>query len=276
MTITEQLDHANLSGTQLHPPYNYIQDTDPGAVGARLTWLDTSGAVYVLYMRNDSNNGWVVVGSGEDYTPGDLADWDCVADPGSKSEALDQLASRVAVLEGVGGGGRVLLETLSPNGVGTITSSASLGGYQALIIEFALRGTQVSANSNGYIEFNGDTTDSNYSWNKTSSFGINPYGTAAYFYGDDNRQIFGDNISAASAPSNSYTIGFFRIPFYTNTSMLKKGMGSFYEHRDNSSVYGVFCPFGFTWKSTSAITAIRFYLDSGNFDNSIIKIYGEA
>lgn len=46
------------------------------------------------------------------YTPTTAADWDSSADPGNADDALDQLAERVADLEGAGGGGDVATDTI--------------------------------------------------------------------------------------------------------------------------------------------------------------------
>jgi hypothetical protein len=48
--------HSDLSGTNLHQPFPYVQDTDPGAVGAGTWWFDTS--TNILKVRNDTDTGW--------------------------------------------------------------------------------------------------------------------------------------------------------------------------------------------------------------------------
>ncbi len=63
--------HSSLTGLQLHEPFNYAQNSDPGAVGAGKYWLDTTTTPYVLKRRNGGNDGWVTVGlASVDY--GDL------------------------------------------------------------------------------------------------------------------------------------------------------------------------------------------------------------
>jgi len=54
--------HKDLTGDELHVP-GYMQDTDPGAVGAGKYWIDTSGGVgnYILKVRNSDNSGWEIV-----------------------------------------------------------------------------------------------------------------------------------------------------------------------------------------------------------------------
>jgi hypothetical protein len=54
--------HCNLFGVDLHVP-GYNQSTDPGAVGAGMLWIDTSGGPgnWALKIRNDSDDGWELV-----------------------------------------------------------------------------------------------------------------------------------------------------------------------------------------------------------------------
>jgi hypothetical protein len=55
--------HSGLTGTNLHVPFHYIQDADPGAVGAGRFWLDTnSGPPLKLYRRNAGDSGWDEIG----------------------------------------------------------------------------------------------------------------------------------------------------------------------------------------------------------------------
>jgi hypothetical protein len=51
--------HSQLVGLELHQPYHYVQEADPGAIGARLFWLQIStGSVR---LRNEANDGWTNV-----------------------------------------------------------------------------------------------------------------------------------------------------------------------------------------------------------------------
>jgi len=51
--------HGDLVGEELHVP-GYVQSGDPGAVGAGMLWVDTSGGAgsYILKIRNSSDSGW--------------------------------------------------------------------------------------------------------------------------------------------------------------------------------------------------------------------------
>jgi len=59
--------HAEVTGTGLHVPA-FVQDTDPGAVGAGVMWIDTSlgAGQWVSKLRNVADDGWEEVGK----TPG--------------------------------------------------------------------------------------------------------------------------------------------------------------------------------------------------------------
>lgn len=55
--------HSEITGTDIHEAFQYVSDSDPGAVGAGMYWLDTSGDPYVLRKRNPTDDGWIDVGA---------------------------------------------------------------------------------------------------------------------------------------------------------------------------------------------------------------------
>lgn len=59
--------HADATTTELHVPA-YVQDTDPGAVGAGIMWIDTSAGagLWVSKLRNTGDTDWEEIGK----TPG--------------------------------------------------------------------------------------------------------------------------------------------------------------------------------------------------------------
>lgn len=64
-----------MTALELHQPFHYIQETDPGAVGAGLIWFKKS--TKVLSYRNDANTGWITIlasSSGLALAAG--SDWD--------------------------------------------------------------------------------------------------------------------------------------------------------------------------------------------------------
>ena len=60
MSIT--IFHKDLVTADLHVP-GYLQDTDPGAVGAGKYWIDSSAGVglWILKVRNTTNTSWEVL-----------------------------------------------------------------------------------------------------------------------------------------------------------------------------------------------------------------------
>lgn len=52
--------HSLLQGLQLHEPYHFVQETDPGAVGSAKYWLKVSTGI--VKRRNADNNGWDAIG----------------------------------------------------------------------------------------------------------------------------------------------------------------------------------------------------------------------
>jgi hypothetical protein len=57
--------HKLLTGTNLHTA-GYVQSTDPGAVGAGMLWIDTSGGtgLWITKVRNATNTDWEMTGGG--------------------------------------------------------------------------------------------------------------------------------------------------------------------------------------------------------------------
>lgn len=51
--------HSQFTGLELHEAFQFVQEGDPGAVGAKLYWLQVSTGT--LKRRNDSNDAWVTV-----------------------------------------------------------------------------------------------------------------------------------------------------------------------------------------------------------------------
>lgn len=54
--------HSEMTGLELHEPFNYVQETDPGAVGSAKYWLKVSTGE--VKRRNSNNTGWDSIGGG--------------------------------------------------------------------------------------------------------------------------------------------------------------------------------------------------------------------
>jgi len=56
--------HKNLTGADAVHPAAFVQNTDPGSVGANLWWVDTSvGPPFLLKLRNATNTAWNAFGA---------------------------------------------------------------------------------------------------------------------------------------------------------------------------------------------------------------------
>jgi hypothetical protein len=63
--------HSQLSGYELHDAFNFIQEADPGAVGANLYWLKISTGI--VKRRSADNTSWIIISPGTTVFTG-LAD----------------------------------------------------------------------------------------------------------------------------------------------------------------------------------------------------------
>ncbi len=57
-----EIEHSTIEVPEIHGA-GYMQDDDPGAVGAGIQWIDTTGGGYLLKIRNAGNSGWETLGS---------------------------------------------------------------------------------------------------------------------------------------------------------------------------------------------------------------------
>jgi hypothetical protein len=61
-----------MAGVNLHQPFHYAQDADPGTVGAGKWWYDTNDNI--LYIRDSGDSSWVTVADGGAGAPPALTD----------------------------------------------------------------------------------------------------------------------------------------------------------------------------------------------------------
>lgn len=54
--------HRDLTQVHLHDAFGYVQNSDPGAVGAGAYWLDVTAPPFPLWRRNNADTGWDAVG----------------------------------------------------------------------------------------------------------------------------------------------------------------------------------------------------------------------
>lgn len=196
---------------------------------------------------------------------------------GDFAQVLGTTATPAALLFGtvqLGGGSasRTLITSSSPSGTGTVSFTGIPGTYHSLEIEFVARSTKAaSGNEPLKMEFNTDTTATNYRNTYDQGFGGSP-GTASVT-GADTQEIAA--LPAASAPSNAPAAGIIQIPRYADTTFNKVGFSNFGYRFDSSSIQMVTGNQAMEWESTVAITRVDLKLASGNFvAGSIFRLYG--
>jgi hypothetical protein len=177
-----------------------------------------------------------------------------------------------AVVEEVGGGGgRTLIQELTPTGTGTASFTSIPGTYKKLIIEFMIRST-VSSNMDALtVEINGDSTSANYRYIMQFSYGV---GTSNAVGADGS--TMDDIISGNNAPSGSFTMGKMEILQYANTNFNKQIRLDLSHRRDASSIHEMIINSSVEWENTAAIDQLDIILSAGDFAaNSVLRLYGE-
>lgn len=107
--------HSQFTGLELHEAYHFVQEADPGAVGAKLYWLKISTGI--LKRRNDANNAWIIISPNTTplTTKGDLIGFSTVVDRiaiGTNTQVLTVDSTNsfgFAWKDATGGGGSVPL-----------------------------------------------------------------------------------------------------------------------------------------------------------------------
>lgn len=166
-------------------------------------------------------------------------------------------------------GGRTLIAESTPTGT-TATFSAIPGTYKKLVIEFAIRSTQAAATVSGVVEFNGDTTTTNY---RFQEFRINNFGNAGTA-GNTNTLLV-NQVAAASSTAGEFTQGHIEIIQYANTGFQHMA-GAWSWRKQDSSEFIDLAEDALWWNNTAAITQIDVKLSAGNFvAGSVLRLYGE-
>lgn len=92
-------NHAVLTGLELHAPFQYIQEMDPGAVGGGLYWLKVSTGE--IKRRKDDDSGWDPVGGGSGFIPATIF--------AAKGDILGASANDTPAILSVGANGKFLV-----------------------------------------------------------------------------------------------------------------------------------------------------------------------
>jgi hypothetical protein len=157
-------------------------------------------------------------------------------------------------------GGMTLLSTTSLSGSTTTVSSIS-GSYNTLIVY--LKDFYAGDAAQVFLNFNGDTTNSNYQWSAMRGYGSGAdfqYGTNARCIATTLRNASGENFVS------------FEIPQYATSTTHKTYLS--YGKVLNSVNTVVNNILNATWLNTNAITSISFVTDVGSWAQGTIEIYG--
>ena len=169
------------------------------------------------------------------------------------------------------GGGRTLISSQTPTGVGVVTFSSIPGTYSKLILEAAIRSTQAAAAVNLTTKLNNDTTAANYRVNVNYVHSSGTAGAAAAA-----NAILLALVPGASAPADEFAVLRMEIPQYANGGINHHILGSLSMTYDASAVFVQCAHFSIGYKDKTAITRLDLTLSAGNFETeSILKLYGE-
>lgn len=148
---------------------------------------------------------------------------------------------------------------------GTISFTSIPGTYRHLIIRIKGRSSAAVTSTNVTVEFNSDTTSSNY--RTFYNYGGTTHDDSE---ADDNEPL---DVTGGSSPSGEYATYEGMILEYKNTAHRKIMHGFQVDRRDTSTNY--VAQRAVVWENTAAITRIDLILSSGNWTtDSVIELLG--
>lgn len=164
----------------------------------------------------------------------------------------------------------LITETVTSGSAANVSFTSIPSTYRDLEIRVRGRGSKSAGNAIVRVRFNGDT-GSNYDFAKLDSFGGTPSGGngAATTSAD-----FG-YVSGATAPTNASSSVELIVFDYKGTTFQKSAVsrGTIVQGTTTGNIFvtsGVV-----NWRSTSAITQVDVFPDSGNFiDGTVVSLYG--
>lgn len=263
--------HSQLLGLDLHDAYHFAQETDPGAVGANLNWLNTSSSPFVPYRRNADNSAWIEVGS----SAGSIAFTSLTDVPSSYSGQGSKLVavnSGATGLNFVSAGVSLIATTILGSNAASITFSSIPQTFSHLqLVGYGASNLATSPNyDNVLVSFNTDTTGSNY---------LSAYQFFGSTTGDntDLPQAIGI-VGSQATPTGNPTSGSFisTIPGYSSSLTRKTFHGTAHSYRGTGAIYGVYTTG--IWLNTAAISSIVLTPQYGTdfITGSIFSLYGLA
>jgi len=165
---------------------------------------------------------------------------------------------------------RLISSQVLGSAAATVTFSSIPSGYTDLVLRSSTRGSQVNANTNMYIQFNGNTS-AIYSWTYLDATGTSA--SSAGLSGDT--QLRANKTTADNATANTFSSYELYIPSYTVSQ--NKQMSSINAQENNTTANGDWYIDARSnlYRSSAAISSVTFSLASGNFMiGSSFYLYG--
>lgn len=166
----------------------------------------------------------------------------------------------------------LLYETTLAASATTIDTGILSQGYRDLMVTAEVRGTTAATSVAMNVQFNGDTTATSYDAvrffaSSTSGSSVAGQPAASALIGD---------VAAASAPANQADSIILHLPGYSATTFRKTGFANSTVSRSDTVSGNQFIDlYRIGWRSTSAITSMKFALASGDFAaGSTVRVYG--
>ena len=238
----------------------------PGATGgsAITEYSITSSPASTTTTQTTSSSPYTFTG----LTNGTAYTFTATATNANGTSAASSASNSVTPQAAINGYVALATATVTSGGTPNITFSSIPTGYTHLELRYTARGTAAQVRTELYLEFNGDTTTSNYKTQvyRTSGSSIVREEVANY--------IYGGSMLSANANSNFFGSGTITIPDFSSSSKKKASITNSGTN-NGPSANGGSQIFGGTWSGTAAITQIKIIPTSGDIaQHSKFYLYG--
>jgi len=167
------------------------------------------------------------------------------------------------------GGGLTLINTGGTTLSGASTSITSIPGTYKNLHIYIENFSMGSNNNNGYIQFNGTTSD-NYAFAAQRRSGGSSEANATE--GNNDVGIYFISVAGTTAEGG---FAYLLVPDYAATNHRKVATGVSYTiNSDPTPAYYVMNPFGVLQNSNSAITSVQ-VVSNGTYAGGTVYVYGE-
>lgn len=157
--------------------------------------------------------------------------------------------------------------TVGSGGASSIEFTSIPGGFQHLQIRMIGRTTN-SGSTRHRLRINGDTTSSSYSAHLLEGEGVAASASGAANFG----KAIGSGVSSSTDTANVFVASVIDILDYASTSKNKTVRAISGSDTNGAGTIGIWSS---GWFSTSAVTSLLLYWDSGNFaQHSTAALYG--